>query len=237
MSKKTRTGWVYVLVNESIPNQVKVGFTSGHPEDRASDLRSTGVPTPYKLATAFLFVDKAYEIEQRTHSLLKNCRVSPDREFFRCEPMDAADAIRRASEQLNQQSSTVEPVLLTPEEIAKRERKEAECRRIEAEERQRQRKEFEAANQRRIEADRIKQHATDKALQEKNEKIRRWLTNLIGWPIVLILFLLMLALLCALLDWIGVEIIGLIFFIAILMGLGKSVMSLGKSAEKNKEFD
>ena len=133
MSNKTRTGWVYVLVNDSIDGQVKVGFTSGLPEDRARELHTSGVPTPYKVATAFLFTDKAYQIEREAHSLLNDWRVSPDREFFRCSGLDAADAIQRASEQLNQPPADVWPVLLTPEEIAERKRKEAEHRRLEME--------------------------------------------------------------------------------------------------------
>jgi hypothetical protein len=62
MSDKTRAGWVYVLVNESIADQVRVGFTSGSPEGRAKELHTSGVPTPYKVATAFLFTDKAKQI-------------------------------------------------------------------------------------------------------------------------------------------------------------------------------
>jgi TPR repeat protein len=120
MSNKTRTGWVYVLTNESIAGQVKVGFTSGRPEDRAKELNTTGVPTPYKVASAFLFSDKAMLIEQRAHRLLDDCRVSPDREFFRCSGMDAVDAIRRASEQLNRTPAEISPVLPTPKEVVNR---------------------------------------------------------------------------------------------------------------------
>jgi len=126
---KTRTGWVYVLNNESIPGQVKIGFTTGRPEDRAKELQSSGVPTPYTVTTAFLFADRAYQIEQNAHLLLKDCRVSPDREFFGCTGLDAADAIMRSSAKLNEEPTKIEPVLLTPEEIAKRKRiKEEEAR-------------------------------------------------------------------------------------------------------------
>ena len=53
MNNKAKTALVYVLVDESIANRVKVGFTSGRPEDRARELHTYGVPTSYKIATAF----------------------------------------------------------------------------------------------------------------------------------------------------------------------------------------
>ncbi|MDF1711405.1 MAG: GIY-YIG nuclease family protein, partial [Akkermansiaceae bacterium] len=122
MNGKIRTGWVYVLSNESLLGQVKVGFTSGHPEERAKELEGTSIPTPFIVETAFLFQDNAYQIELLAHDLLGDFRVSSNREFFRCDAKIAAEAILKASSQLNEKPTTVSPVLLTSEEIAERKR-------------------------------------------------------------------------------------------------------------------
>ena len=58
------TGWVYVLSNPSIPSQVKVGWTKGRPAARAKELQGTGVPTPFKVETAFLFSNRADVVER-----------------------------------------------------------------------------------------------------------------------------------------------------------------------------
>jgi hypothetical protein len=121
MSGKTRTGWVYVLTNVSIPDQVKVGFTSGHPEDRARELEGTHLPTRFEVATAFLFVDHARMIEQKAHSLLHEYRVSLEREWFRCSPKDAATAIHEAARELQQVPVTISPEILSKQEIKARE--------------------------------------------------------------------------------------------------------------------
>jgi hypothetical protein len=102
MSKIIRTGWVYVLVNKSINDQVKIGVTSGHPEDRARELYSSGVPSPFKVATAYLFDDKAYQVERKVHRLLNNYRNNQKREFFYCDAHAAAHAIMVASKHLGQ---------------------------------------------------------------------------------------------------------------------------------------
>ena len=40
-------GWVYIITNKSMPNLVKVGFSTKDPQTRADDMYSTGVPHPY----------------------------------------------------------------------------------------------------------------------------------------------------------------------------------------------
>jgi TPR repeat protein len=126
------TGWVYVIVNDSIPNKVKVGVTKNHPRLRAKEMNqiSAPLPTPYYAATAFLFGDRAYRLEQDTHRLLKKKGVHIEggagKEWFECSAIDAAYAIREASTLLNEPIQTEDPVLLTPEEIVAR--KEAETR-------------------------------------------------------------------------------------------------------------
>jgi hypothetical protein len=85
-------GFVYILINPSIPGYMKIGKTTKHPEDRAKELSTaTGVPTSFVLAyyTAFADCDRA---EAYIHTLLESRGISrtPNREFF---AMDLRKAI------------------------------------------------------------------------------------------------------------------------------------------------
>ena len=76
-------GYVYILINESYINLIKIGSTSFKSEDRAKRLSATtGVPTPFKVAFE-MFVDNCKEFEKEIHKRLADYRVNPNREFFR----------------------------------------------------------------------------------------------------------------------------------------------------------
>ncbi len=78
-------GWVYVLVNSSIPGLAKVGCTTRPPADRAAELSAaTGVATPFVIAFEQSFAACA-EAERQIHAELdrRGLRVAPNREFFR----------------------------------------------------------------------------------------------------------------------------------------------------------
>jgi hypothetical protein len=80
-------GYIYVLVNSSMPGLVKVGKTTRDPTARVSELSgATGVATPFVLAFKQFFDDcdtaefqVHYALEARGH------RVSTGREFFRAD--------------------------------------------------------------------------------------------------------------------------------------------------------
>lgn len=77
-------GWVYLLINPSMPGMVKVGMTKRQPEERLVELSgATGVPTPFQLIHSVYSEDCA-DAERRTHEWLSamGCRVSSNREFF-----------------------------------------------------------------------------------------------------------------------------------------------------------
>ena len=83
-------GWVYVLVNSSIPGMAKVGRTSRTPHARAAELSGvTGVATPFIVAYDQFFAD-CHAAERAVHAELdrRGCRVAPNREFFRAVPSD-----------------------------------------------------------------------------------------------------------------------------------------------------
>lgn len=93
-------GYVYALVNSTMPGLVKVGKTEREPDQRAKELSvATGIPIAFVVAYAELFKDCS-AAEGYVHALLeqKGFRVAQNREFF-CAPVKAAiQAIIKAKE-------------------------------------------------------------------------------------------------------------------------------------------
>ncbi len=91
-------GYIYVLMNPSMPNLVKIGKTTRNSEERAKELSSTtGVPTPFVVAYDDYF-KSCSEAELHIHSTLEHqgYRVSISREFFEIPIKDAIDAVVKA---------------------------------------------------------------------------------------------------------------------------------------------
>src|SRR5258706_9815760 len=66
----SRSGYIYVLVNPSLPGLVKIGRTEREPEARARELSgATGVPTPFLLVFEAHF-DDAHAAEDYVHAFL-----------------------------------------------------------------------------------------------------------------------------------------------------------------------
>ncbi|MDQ2139859.1 GIY-YIG nuclease family protein [Alcaligenaceae bacterium B3P038] len=77
-------GYLYILINPSIPNLAKVGKTTRDPKDRVIELsRATGVPTPFILAYQQP-VDDCNSAERWVHQELeeRGARNASNREFF-----------------------------------------------------------------------------------------------------------------------------------------------------------
>jgi hypothetical protein len=87
-------GWVYVITNQSMPNLVKVGYSTKDPGLRAKELYSTGVPHYYVVEYDAL-LNEPYEIEQKVHKLLKGC--IENKEWFRCDVIKAVATIRQVA--------------------------------------------------------------------------------------------------------------------------------------------
>ena len=86
-------GYVYVLINPSMPGLVKVGMTERHNlQSRIAELSThSGVPEDFRPAYRAQ-VYCAYDVEQRAHALLsKNCLKM--KEFFQCDVIAAIDAV------------------------------------------------------------------------------------------------------------------------------------------------
>jgi len=81
-------GYVYVLINPSMPGLIKIGRTLLDSRQRARQLHTTGVPTPFQLAFE-LFSEDHETLEASVHERLRDFRVAENREFFRY-PLDKA---------------------------------------------------------------------------------------------------------------------------------------------------
>lgn len=90
-------GYVYVLVNEAMPGLVKIGRSISAAAGRAKAIYrgDTGVPLPFDIHFECLFSD-CIEGEALVHEKLRDCRVNPNREFFKIDPEDAAIEVMRA---------------------------------------------------------------------------------------------------------------------------------------------
>jgi hypothetical protein len=88
-------GFLYVLVNSSMPGLIKVGKTTRLPSERVGELSGvTGVPTPFIVAYEEHFSD-CDSAEQFVHAKLteQGVRVSDSREFFRATASDVVKII------------------------------------------------------------------------------------------------------------------------------------------------
>jgi T5orf172 domain len=98
----TQRGFLYVLINPSMPGVVKIGRTEGDTQTRADQLSSaTGVPSPFVVAFEQYFED-VVAAEMSVHAFLEASghRQSARREFFAITPTEAITAILRARTEL-----------------------------------------------------------------------------------------------------------------------------------------
>jgi hypothetical protein len=97
-----RSGYLYLLINPSMPGMIKIGRTSRKPDRRVAELTSaTGVPTPFVLIFE-LFVADAVAAEGYVHKRLAELgsRISENREFFSASPSKAVEAMIEAKHAL-----------------------------------------------------------------------------------------------------------------------------------------
>lgn len=81
-------GYVYVLINHSMPGLLKIGRTVRDSRARARELSTTSLPTPYTVAFE-VFSQDCEVLEKEAHTRLADFRVAQNREFFRY-PLDRA---------------------------------------------------------------------------------------------------------------------------------------------------
>jgi hypothetical protein len=83
-------GYIYALINYSMPGLVKIGRTTRAPGERGTELSAaTGVPTPFVLLLDVLVPD-AEAAEAQVHHILeqRGYRAADNREFFTAPPSE-----------------------------------------------------------------------------------------------------------------------------------------------------
>ena len=89
------TEYVYVLVNKSMPDMVKIGMTVHDVEERAKEISgATGVPTPWVPVFSFKCFN-SYKLEQELHEHLNAVRVAGNREMFYMHSRDAITTVKK----------------------------------------------------------------------------------------------------------------------------------------------
>ena len=77
--------FVYILVNEAMPDYIKIGITERDIEKRIAELDTTGVPLPFRCYYAAEVADYK-KIERALHTAFGDRRIRSNREFFRVDP-------------------------------------------------------------------------------------------------------------------------------------------------------
>ena len=92
-------GFIYIMSNPSYRDEIiKIGKSAQDPEgQRVSTLRSTGVPSAFKVEY-YAFVKEYDSVERQIHHRFASKRVENDREFFTCSVPEAIVAIREIAE-------------------------------------------------------------------------------------------------------------------------------------------
>ena len=94
--------YVYVLVNKSVPNMVKIGMTTTTPDQRARQISAaTGVATPWISVFSYACY-RSDLLEEDIHQHLRECRVNHKREMFAIDSHTA----QRVIEELGYKYST-----------------------------------------------------------------------------------------------------------------------------------
>ena len=83
-------GFVYILSNDSLPGKLKVGMSLKVPTERAKELHTTGVPTPFKVEY-YAFFDDMAKAERTAHYKLK--KYHHNKEFFSVDVPTAIQVI------------------------------------------------------------------------------------------------------------------------------------------------
>lgn len=175
-------GYVYVLVNSTIPGLVKIGMTQNDPDKRARNLSTTGTPGRWLVHTA-VYVPHCAAVERAVHRDLKKLRHTRNREFFKISVNDAVRAVRyRADENINQHPGWPDPIAvqdpIDKDELQRKREEEEQTQlsrlKVAAREQKRQREvqeRYQRAEQERIAAEKRKKEEEVKALEDRSRLV------------------------------------------------------------------
>ena len=103
LDRRTRlghdAGWVYAARNPRFgPDVLKIGETRLSPLERIDQLsNSTAIYEPFELVY-FIHTAEREDAEAMVHAMLGTCRITPRREFFEVDALQAAEAMVRVAE-------------------------------------------------------------------------------------------------------------------------------------------
>lgn len=100
-------GYVYCFTNTSYNGLCKIGMTEKTPDDRLrqANRNSTWLPSLFVIEFA-IKVSEPKDKERTLHKTLRNCRESPNREFFRISPEELKTHFDAMSEEYWEKSKT-----------------------------------------------------------------------------------------------------------------------------------
>ena len=91
-------GFVYCLINPSMPGLIKIGVSTNNPLERARQLSaSTSSPAPFVVAF-YRHISYPFAAEAAIHSALDDYRINESREFFKIPLHKAIEEIERFDE-------------------------------------------------------------------------------------------------------------------------------------------
>ena len=85
-------GWIYIITNASMPDLIKIGYSTKDPILRAKELNNTGVPHEYRVAYDAL-VFNPRECEATMHNKYSDRREA--KEWFKSSVPEAISIIRK----------------------------------------------------------------------------------------------------------------------------------------------
>ncbi len=107
-------GWVYILSTREVRDLLKIGMTKRTVEDRVKEINAaTGVAIPFGVRCCWRVNDPG-AAERLIHTVLADCRVRADREFFRISFHEAKRKIQAAIQDTDLEMRTLSSLAGTP---------------------------------------------------------------------------------------------------------------------------
>lgn len=96
--ERNLAGYVYIIKNNSMPNNLKIGTTRRlDPYERVKELSSASVPFKF-YPCAIIFSENAFELESKLHKRFNYCKVNklnPRKEHFNISPQEVEKVLRK----------------------------------------------------------------------------------------------------------------------------------------------
>ena len=107
---------VYILINQSMPDLIKVGITEDL-ERRMKELDKTGIPLPFECFYAVEIDESlAPKIEKKIHEGFDDKRIRQNREFFSATPEQAKSILEIAEIMGGKDVTPKEDIVETPQD-------------------------------------------------------------------------------------------------------------------------